>query len=403
MGPDSYDIVDLQKELESERKAMAVRSSIFHVFLGVAYLLVGCFVWEQMVTPWNLLRQTAAFLIALVAWPLLLGGFDWINRLLLTRWPRCPVCRKKLTSFQPALRRCPKCHSRIVYDRRKLRSGYTLPPPEAMRLRPANQRSCSIGMAAGQFLLLFGIVIPTLLVSFFLFPDKRNMDVNLPRLTASCVTILGFFVIFCRFVGVTGVEKLLKLCVWIDRKCDRLNRKLDKNYRSVIPTPEHLCPHCHQEPDHRLAAVTGNCSACGAPLLETTPEPDTQEMMDWNNLHRYAKIQNVGLFYLLGVLLPFLFLLKIFQDCRLFWVIAGILFLAIPLFWVTVVLRGLRRKWHLNFRCPECSYQNGSSHNAEAWRFLLQTGHCANCRRKLVQDNDFSSSAETETGKISHA
>lgn len=107
MGPDSYGIVDLQKELESERKAMAVRSSIFHVFLGVAYLLVGCFVWEQMVTPWNLLRQTAAFLIALVAWPLLLGGFDWINRLLLTRWPRCPVCRKKLSSLENSDRVTP--------------------------------------------------------------------------------------------------------------------------------------------------------------------------------------------------------------------------------------------------------------------------------------------------------
>lgn len=213
------------------------------------------------------------------------------------------------------------------------------------------------------------------------------MDVNLPRLTASCITILGVFVIFYRFVGVPGVEKLLKLCMWIDRKCDRLNRKLDKNYRSVIPAPEHLCPHCRQEPDHRLAAVTGNCSACGAPLLETTPEPDTPEMMDWNNLHRYAKIQKIGLFYLPGGLLSFLFLLKIFQDGRLFWVIAGILFLAIPLLWVAV-LRGLLRKWQLNFRCPECSYQNRSSNNAGAWRFLQQTGHCANCRRKLVRDGD---------------
>ena len=213
MIPDSYNIVDLHKELKSERKAMAVRSSIFNFFLGVAYLLVGCFIWEQMVTPWNLLRQAAAFLIALVAWPLLLGGFEWINRLLLTRWPRCPVCRANLRTFQPALRRCPKCHSRIVYDRRKLRSGYTLPPPEAMRMRPPNPQSSSIGMAAGQFLLLFAIVIPTLLVSFFLFPKKGSMDVNIPRLTASCVTNLGVFVIFCRFVGDTGVEKLLKLCV----------------------------------------------------------------------------------------------------------------------------------------------------------------------------------------------
>lgn len=388
MIPDSYDIVDLHKELKSERKAMAVRSSIFNFFLGVAYLLVGCFIWEKMVAPWNLLRQAAAFLIALVAWPLLLGGFDWINSLLLTRWPRCPVCRAKLSSFQPALRRCPKCHSRIVYDRRKLRSGYILPPPEAMRMRPPNPQSSSIGMAAGQSLLLFAIVVPTLLVSFFLFPKKGSMDVNIPRLTASCVTILGVFVIFCRFVGDTGVEKLLKLCVWIDRKCDKLNRKFDKNYRSVIPAPEHLCPHCHQEPAHRLAAVTGNCSCCGAPILETIQEPDTPEMMDWNHLHRYAKIQNIRLFYVPGVLLPFLLLLKNFQDFWLFWVIEGTLFLAIPLFWVMVVLRGLRRKWQLNFRCPECSYQNKFSNNAGAWRFLLQTGHCANCRRKLVRDDD---------------
>ena len=130
---------------------MAVRSSIFNFFLGVAYLLVGCFIWEKMVAPWNLLRQAAAFLIALVAWPLLQGGFEWINRLLLTRWPRCPVCRAKLRTFQPALRRCPKCHSRIVYDRRKLRSGYILPPPEAMRICPQTRRAAPSGWRPGSF------------------------------------------------------------------------------------------------------------------------------------------------------------------------------------------------------------------------------------------------------------
>ena len=388
MIPDSYDIVDLHKELKSERKAMAVRSSIFNFFLGVAYLLVGCFIWEKMVAPWNLLRQTVAFLIALVAWPLLLGGFDWLNCLLLTRWPCCPVCRKKLRNFQLELRRCPECHHRIVYDRRKFRPGYALPPPETMRIRNPNQRSVSVGMMIGQLLLLFAIFIPILLASFLLSPGKGNMDVNFPHLTASGVTILGFFVIFCRIFGVAGVEKLLKLIMWIDRKCDRLNSKLGKNYRSVIPAPEHLCPHCRQEPNHRLVAVTGNCNVCGASLLETTPEPDTPEMMDWNKLHRYAKIQELGLLYSLGVLLPFLFLLKIFQDWRLFWGIAGILFFAIPLFWQMVVLRGLRRKWQLNFRCPECNYQNKPSNNVDAWRFLLQTGHCANCRRKLVCDDD---------------
>ena len=367
---------------------MAVRSSIFNFFLGVAYLLVGCFIWEKMVAPWNLLRQAVAFLIALAAWPLLLGGFDWLNRLLLTRWPCCPVCRKKLRNFRLELRRCPECHHRIVYDRRKFRPGYALPPPETMRIRNPNQRSVSVGMMIGQLLLLFAIFIPILLASFLLFPGKGNMDVNFPHLTASGVTILGFFVIFCRIFGGAGVEKLLKLIMWIDRKCDRLNSKLGKNYRSVIPAPEHLCPHCHQEPAHRLAAVTGNCSCCGTPILETIQEPDTPEMMDWNHLHRYAKIQNIRSFYVLGVLLPFLLLLKIFQDFWLFWVIEGTLFLAIPLFWVMVVLRGLRRKWQLNFRCPECNYQNKPSNNVDAWRFLLQTGHCDNCRRKLVCDDD---------------
>lgn len=46
---DSYDIADLCRELEAERKAVAVRSGVFTLFLGGAYLLVGCFVWEQMV------------------------------------------------------------------------------------------------------------------------------------------------------------------------------------------------------------------------------------------------------------------------------------------------------------------------------------------------------------------
>ena len=155
MEPDSYDIVDLQKKLESERKAMAVRSSIFHVFLGVAYLLIGCFVWEQMVTPWNLLRQTAAFLIALVAWPLLRGGFDWINRLLLTRWPRCPVCRKKLTSFQPALRRCPKCHSRIVYDRIAILTSLLLPALNSARSKARAMTCLASQRSIGQYFAMY--------------------------------------------------------------------------------------------------------------------------------------------------------------------------------------------------------------------------------------------------------
>lgn len=391
MIPDSYDIVDLLKELDAEKKSIAVRSGIFTFLLGIAYLLVGHFIWEQMVTPWNLLRQIAAFLLALIAWPLLLGGFEWLNRLLLARWPRCPVCRKKLRTFLPALRRCPECHNVIAYDRRKRLPGYTLPPSETMRARNPNQRNNSVGMVIGQLLLLAVIFIPLFLIRGFLFPEKRSMDVNLPRLTASCVTLLGVFVVYCRFIGVAGVEKLLKLIVWIDRRCDKLNRKLDKNYRSVIPASEHQCPHCHGEPDPRMAAVTGNCSACGAPLLENHPEPDTAEMMAWKKLHCYAKIQRIGLTYTLGIALPFLFLLDIFQNDWQFWVIGGILFLGIPLFWWSVILRSLRRRWQLNFRCPGCRYQNGPSQNATAWRFLLQTGHCGNCRRKLVRDDDLDS------------
>ncbi|MST96703.1 hypothetical protein FYJ85_06550 [Victivallaceae bacterium BBE-744-WT-12] len=385
---DSYDIADLCRELEAKRKAVAVRTGVFTLFLGGAYILIGCFVWEQMAAPWPPERPAIAYLVVLAAWPFLLAaGFDKINLRLLTRWPRCPVCRKKLVFFQPVSRRCPECHNVIVYDRRKLLPGYTL-PPEAMRIRNPNQPGISIGLEVGQLLLMVIVCIPALVVGFFLFPEDGGMDVESPRLAACFVMALGVFVILYRFIGVVGVEKLLELAAWLDRKCDRLNRKLNKNYRSMIPDPAHHCPHCHREPDHRLAAVTGNCSACGAPLLETAPEPDTPEMMDWRNLHRYGKIQRIGLSFMLGVLLSFLILQIIFQNDRRYWAAGGILFPGILLFWWTVVLWSLRRKWQLNFRCPGCRYQNGPSNNVSAWRFLLQTGHCCRCRRKLVRDGE---------------
>ena len=99
---DSYDIADLCRELEAKRKAVAVRTGVFTLFLGGAYILIGCFVWEQMAAPWPPERPAIAYLVVLAAWPFLLAaGFDKINLRLLTRWPRCPVCRKKLVFFQP--------------------------------------------------------------------------------------------------------------------------------------------------------------------------------------------------------------------------------------------------------------------------------------------------------------
>ena len=38
---DSYDIADLCRELEAKRKAMAVRTGVFTLFLGGAYILFG--------------------------------------------------------------------------------------------------------------------------------------------------------------------------------------------------------------------------------------------------------------------------------------------------------------------------------------------------------------------------
>ena len=217
---DSYDIADLCRELEAKRKAVAVRTGVFTLFLGGAYILIGCFVWEQMAAPWPPERPAIAYLVVLAAWPFLLAaGFDKINLRLLTRWPRCPVCRKKLVFFQPVSRRCPECHNVIVYDRRKLLPRYTL-PPEAMRIRNPNQPGISIGLEVGQLLLMVIVCIPALVVGFFLFPEDGGMDVESPRLAACFVMALGVFVILYRFIGVVGVEKLLELAAWLDRKCD---------------------------------------------------------------------------------------------------------------------------------------------------------------------------------------
>ena len=70
---DSYDIADLCRELEAKRKAVAVRPGVFTLFLGGAYILIGCFVWEQMAAPWPPERPAIAYLIVLAAWPFLLA------------------------------------------------------------------------------------------------------------------------------------------------------------------------------------------------------------------------------------------------------------------------------------------------------------------------------------------
>lgn len=115
-----------------------------------------------------------------------------------------------------------------------------------MRIRNPNQPGISIGLEVGQLFLMVIVCIPALVVGFFLFPEDGGMDVESPRLAACFVMALGVFVILYRFIGVVGVEKLLELAAWLDRKCDRLNRKLNKNYRSMIPDPAHHCPHCHR-------------------------------------------------------------------------------------------------------------------------------------------------------------
>ena len=45
----------------------------------------------------------------------------------------------------------------------------------------------------------------------------------------------------------------------------------------------------------------------------------------------------------------------------------------------------LRRRWRIVTRCPFCGCRNSQWSSPAAWRFLLQTRHCAGCRRKLVR------------------
>ena len=172
---------------------------------------------------------------------------------------------------------------------------------------------------------------------------------------------------------------------WIDRKCDRLNRHLDDDYRGIDPDPAHRCPHCGREPDHALAAVTGNCSHCGGPIRETAVEPEQPELMEEKLLHRYTAIRRLdNVFYLLlpaAVVFAWICAEEANWDWAAAWGLGAIaLGAGYPL-----ALFALRRRWRIVTRCPFCGSRNSRWNSPAAWRFLLLTGHCASCRRKLVR------------------
>ncbi len=382
-----YDVTELLQLLEQEQHGVAVRCRIFAWMLGLACIAIGLFAWASMAREWTLGVQVGGIVIAMIACAGCLAVFQKISKYS-GHWPRCPKCDAKLYSFQPALRRCPQCRARIATDFRPYKPGYSLPDPEALLPRPPGQKSCSVGIFAGQLLMIAFIATVILLLKASL---GNLQDPDIPEITARM--LVGFGVLVLLFSGIVTYlfEQLLKLVVLIDLKCDKLNLKMDKNYRSSVPDPMRLCPHCREIPNHRMTAITGNCSSCGGHILEIEEEPDTPGMMDCRLLLRYEKLSGWGVWYLILMipgLLAFRVLEKVYKSHWLVWTALALFFAGIPLLWNFVLLRSLRKKWRLHFKCPHCGFKLGSSNNPAAWRILCNAGHCLKCRRKLVRSGD---------------
>ncbi len=364
-----WEISELLERIEREKRAAAVRSMIISLILGGACILIGLCWWERLVAPWPVSWQVWAVLSVAVLLPLLSTGADWLGR-----WwgglPRCPECGARLRHLLPVLRRCPECRRVIISDRRTFLPGYVPPVSESWKSFDGN----TVGDFVGQWVV--GLVV-VLFPALILFGIVHQVGMaNLPRLTAASLVWLGGLVIFYNWCGRSGMKKLKTMVLWIDRKCDRLNRKIIPNYRSRLPDPAHLCPHCRREPDHVLAAVTGHCSHCGGPILQVAEEADSPAMMNGRNIRRYRKIRRFALLmlvWLLGVWLSCL----LRRDGREWVMGCGVMIAGLL---ICGGLWQLRREWRLRFRCPFCQYPNDPE------GILGQTGHCAGCFRKLVRD-----------------
>ena len=386
MAADLLDISELIETREAENRAAAARTRIFLILAGSGLVLFGLYGCEQLAASCPPLAEVLSMLSLVILPPLLLlllAFFLLINRRLSTRRLRCPVCHARLSAFSPALRRCPECHTIIIFDRRKLIPGYILPQFGTNARTLPGQTPFSIGMLVQRVLAVLFIVLALLVAKEFLIQNGIMTDMIVS--SARLIVILGFALLLVAGFLILLQPRLEQLAAWLDRRCDKWNCRLDSTYRSAFPVPEHLCPYCGQEPDHTLAAVTGNCSFCGAPLLELSSEPDSPAMMDWAKLHRYGKLRNLDVVETLFLLLLCFVLLCRSETALL---TAAIVSAALAGLWFFGILPMLRRRWKLYTRCPACRCQNGPSGNPAAWRFLLQTGHCAGCRRKLVRDGD---------------
>ena len=383
MASGTYEITELLRILNMRNQLLVKVWLYFSLALGIVLFLSGLFAWPYLAStlePLSRLMLPPVILCAALVLPLL---FLWIFRLALPV-PHCPECGARLESLSPALRRCPKCRRVVARDSRSLLPGYRLPTDEKSLRVHDPENAISIGQVAvwtGSFLLS---AIPIVWVgSFYLgssFPEMGSVEAG------TWIIATGGVLVFALYFAAAAFQRAAqKLAEWIDRKCDRLNRHLDDDYRGMDPDPAHRCPHCGREPDHALAAVTGNCSHCGGAIRETAVEPELPELMEEKLLHRYTEIRKLdNVFYLL---LPAaaVFAWICAEDANWDWAAAwGLGAIALGAGY-PLALFVLRRRWRIVTRCPFCGCRNSQWSSPAAWRFLLLTGHCANCRRKLVR------------------
>ncbi len=370
---DSYDISDLLGDLAECKGTLRFMSLTFAFVLGAVYAVAGLCFWPSLVRERGLLFLVFGTLGALSLYPVLLFSVGVFCRFLLIRWPLCPVCGGKLAAFQAAFRRCPRCRSVIAHDRRKFIDGYVLPDLKLLMVKP---QSCSLGSSVVQ---ISGAVILTLLAfasKFILDGDgEPDLAVLSGRLVFLCGVIASGVIIFGQFAAL----KAVRFTEWLDRRFDKVNRKLDKNYHGAVTGQEHTCPHCGKMPYHKLTGVTGNCTHCGAEILKIEPEPDTPEMMDGRKLSLYWKLTDWETRAVFLLWIPLVILISVFSD-HVFYIIPVLIIEA-----EAMLLKFLRRRWRLNFVCPHC--QSRLRHNRHSMTFLRSTGHCAECLRRIVSEN----------------
>lgn len=372
-GSGKIDWREFRERINRETDNDCLRNAILAWMIGIVYLVIGVFYWKQWMAQCDFKEQAIWLLPVLFGAPVLLVGCSAFSRML-GDWPHCPACGKRLHELCPTIasKRCLHCNAVILADARDIVPGYEL------LLTPAEISTGKQGYSPSNYtsdgiksMRTLWVGIPLVILLFCALGFKRSLELE-PLMEKTVLLMGGSVIVFCGIAPLVPVNFIAGIL--------RRLRLMPENQSAYYPE-------CGAIPFWRIARVSGCCSECGAKLLQLTEEPDTPEMIDWKRLKCYCRWSmnpwtRIALAIIAyPVLASVLIIAKWYFLC-----IVGAVFLL-----YRMVLLYLKRQAAIPSKCPHCK-----SLLAQNEWILLHYGRCPDCRRKLVRDDEVSSSGRVK-------